>query len=151
MTRVFVDSSVWIDHLRGRSTPPTLALDGLLAAREALRPGIPIASILVGDLVLFEVLRGIDDERDYARTRAILLAFPQVRVGGRDLALAACAHYRRLRQIGITVRKAVDCLIATWCIANDAALLHSDRDFVPFEAHCGLRAFGAEAPRGAAH
>jgi predicted nucleic acid-binding protein len=151
VSRVFVDSSVWIDHLRGLPTPQTRDLDDLLAARELSLPQRRITPVLIGDLVLLEVLRGIDDERGYARTRAILLSFPQVRVGGSELAFAACAHCRRLRQIGITIRKTVDCLIAAWCIENDVALLHNDRDFVPFEAHCGLRAFDAGASRGAAH
>ncbi len=141
MNGVFVDSSVWIDHLRGLATPQTRDLDRLLATRETLVPGRLITPLLMGDLVLFEVLRGIDDERGYARTRAILLSFPQVRLGGGDQALAACAHYRRLRQLGITIRKSVDCLIAAWCITHDVALLHNDRDFAPFEAHCGLRGF----------
>jgi hypothetical protein len=144
VNRVFVDSSVWIDHLRGVSTRQTRDLDGLLVARETVLPGRPVTPLLIGDLVLFEVLRGIDDERGHARTRAILLSFPQVRLGGREQALAACAHYRRLRQLGVTIRKTVDCLIAAWCIANDVALLHSDRDFLPFEAHCGLRVFNAD-------
>ena len=38
------------------------------------------------------------------------------------------------------IRKMVDLLIATWCIANDMLLLHNDRDFEPFEKHLGLRA-----------
>ena len=131
MNRVFVDSSVWIDHLRGIATPQTRSLDKLLAAREAPRIDRPITPLLVGDLVLFEVLRGIDDERGHARTRAILLSFPQVQVAGSAQALAASNHYRRLRQLGITIRKTADCLIAAWCIANDVTLLHSDRDFLP--------------------
>lgn len=139
-----MDSSVWIDHLRGNATPQTRNLDDLLAAREAPRPGRRITPLLIGDLVLFEVLRGIDDERDHARTRGILLSFPQVRVCGTDEALAASIHYRRLRRMGITIRKTADCLIASWCIANDVKLLHNDRDFLPFEAHCGLRSFNSD-------
>ena len=100
------------------------------------------AQILVGDLVLLEVLRGITDERQHEATRAALLAFPQVRIGGTDMALAATDHYRSLRRRGITVRKAVDCLIAAWCITHDVPLLHADRDYAPFAAHCGLRVYG---------
>ena len=141
---VFVDSSVWIDHLRGTATAGTRALRGLL---DALDPdagtGDP-AEILVGDLVLLEVLRGVADDRQHDVTRAALLAFPQVRIGGTATALAAADHYRRLRRQGVTVRKAVDCLIAAWCIARDVPLLHADRDFTPFAEHCGLRVHGRE-------
>ena len=93
----------------------------------------------MGDLVLLEVLRGILDDRQQERTRQILLAFPQVALGGTETVLAAVGHYRGLRRRGITVRKTVDCLIATWCIARAVPLLHSDRDFLPFAEHCGLR------------
>jgi predicted nucleic acid-binding protein len=86
------------------------------------------------------VLRGVGDNRQHERTRRILLAFPQVTVGGMETALAAVDHYRALRRDGITVRKAVDCLIAAWCIEHDVPLLHSDRDFLPFVAKRGLRA-----------
>jgi predicted nucleic acid-binding protein len=39
------------------------------------------------------------------------------------------AELPRLRKRGVTVRKSVDVLIATWCIENDVELLHADRDF----------------------
>ena len=89
-----------------------------------------------------EVLRGIADEAAHARTREILLSFPQVGLAGTEAALAAAGHYRVLRRLGITVGKSVDCLIATWCIAQDVPLLHSDRDFEPFVQHRGLVAIG---------
>jgi predicted nucleic acid-binding protein len=135
---VFVDSSVWIDHLRGAATPGTLALRRLLDALDPDAGEDDPAEILVGDLVLLEVLRGISDDRQYDATRSALLAFPQVRIGGTATALAAVDHYRSLRRRGITVRKAVDCLIAAWCIARGVPLLHADRDFAPFAEHCGL-------------
>jgi hypothetical protein len=45
----------------------------------------------------------------------------------------------------VTVRKTVDTLIATRCLANDYDLLHSDRDFEPFAQHLGLRCVVCEA------
>jgi predicted nucleic acid-binding protein len=47
------------------------------------------------------------------------------------------------------VRKAVDCLIAAWCIEHAVPLLHADRDFIPFARHCGLRVYEGETERGA--
>jgi predicted nucleic acid-binding protein len=49
------------------------------------------------------------------------------------MAIAAAENYRRLRKRGVTVRKSVDVLIATWCIENDVELLHADRDFDAME------------------
>lgn len=95
--------------------------------------------VLVGDLVLVEVLRGIDDAGQRRRVRDALLAFDVVQVGGIATALAAAEHYAALRLIGRTVRKAVDCLIAAWCIEHGVPLLQADRDFLPLAHHRGLR------------
>jgi predicted nucleic acid-binding protein len=59
--------------------------------------------------------------------------------GGAALALAAAQHYRSLRASGVTVRSALDVLIAAYCIEQDYALLHRDRDFDAFEELRGLR------------
>jgi predicted nucleic acid-binding protein len=68
-----------------------------------------------------------------------MLSFEVVAVGGVGLALQAADNYRQLRRLGITVRKAIDLLIGTYCIAQDCDLLHSDRDFDPMAEHLGLR------------
>jgi predicted nucleic acid-binding protein len=60
-------------------------------------------------------------------------------MGGTNLALAAADNYRKLRKKGLTVRKTIDCLIATFCILNGHSLLHSDRDFDAFEKELGLQ------------
>ena len=54
------------------------------------------------------------------------------------LASAAARNYRRLRALGITVRKTADIIIGTFCIERGHALLHDDRDFAPMETHLGL-------------
>jgi predicted nucleic acid-binding protein len=136
--RVFVDSSVWIDHLRGIATPGAMELILLLDALDPDTGTREPNEIIVGDLVLLEVLRGIDDDGEYLATRRALTAFEQAEIGGTDIALAAVDHFRALRRHGITIRKAIDCLIAAWCIANGVPLLHSDRDFDPFARYCGL-------------
>ena len=61
------------------------------------------------------------------------------RSGGRALALRSARNYRWLRRRGITVRKTIDCLIATFAIELNIPLLHDDRDFEPFAEHLGLR------------
>lgn len=142
MTRLFVDSSVWIDLLRGVDSRETRLLREMLRQRDPLRapaePNGVAAEIVVGDVVLLEVLRGIDEERQRARVRETLLAFELVQVGGVATALAAVEHYVALRRQGSTMRKAIDCLIAAWCIEHGVPLLHADRDFLPFARHRGL-------------
>ena len=141
--RVLIDSSVWIDHLRGVRTRETAILGTLLMWLDPeLEPGghEEIADLLIGDLVLCEVLRGIPDPREHAVVKDVLLSFEVVTIGGAELALEAADHYRALRRLGLTVRKTIDLLIGTYCIANDCPLLHSDRDFDPMTRYMGLRA-----------
>ena len=134
-----MDSSVWIGFLRGEETPQTATLRHLL---DEIDPNSGIAEpplILVGDLVLFEVLRGVRSQRHHRAVLRMLQSHAQIDIGGAAVALRAAGHYRHLRGLGITIRKTVDCLIAAWCIENAVPLLHSDRDFEPFAEHCGLR------------
>ncbi|HHH39767.1 MAG TPA: hypothetical protein ENK50_09355, partial [Sedimenticola sp.] len=51
---------------------------------------------------------------------------------GENMAIKTADNYRFLRRKGITIRKTIDVIIATFCIENDFTLLHSDKDFEPF-------------------
>ena len=128
---VVVDSSVWIDYFNAAPNP----------ARDQLRHLLDDGDvrIVVPDLVYFEVLRGFRDERDFRQARLLLESLSIEDTGGAELALAAAQHFRGLRAMGITTRSAVDVLVAAFCIENDYALLHRDRDFDAFEALRGLR------------
>ena len=125
---ILVDSSVWIAELRGSKTPATTRLEAV-ARREPL---------LVGDLILLEVLQGARDEGHAQRIERGLRRFDVVPLLDADLAPQAARNYRRLRDMGITVRKIADVIIGTYCIERRCALLHDDRDFDPMERHLGL-------------
>jgi predicted nucleic acid-binding protein len=129
---VVVDSGVWIDFFNGANTPQSHALRDLLSHGEA--------TLVVPDLVLYEVLRGFRYERDYLQAQRLMLSMTIEDTGGQALAQQAAQHYRSLRAVGITVRSAIDVLVATFCIARGHALLHRDRDFDAFEELRGLRA-----------
>lgn len=126
---ILVDSSVWIDYFRGTITPQTEKLDALLGRQ-------PLA---IGDLMLVEVLQGFDGERDFQEARKLLTALTVVELGGQEIAIQAAKNFRALRRLGVTVRKTIDTVIATWCIVSAYELLHDDRDFHPFAQHLGLR------------
>ena len=126
---ILVDSSVWIDYFRGVRSPVTDRLDQWLGVEQ----------LIVGDLALTEVLQGFGDEASFRRAEALLADVPMVEIGGRDVAVEAALNYRRLRALGVTVRKTIDTLIATRCLVSGYSLLHSDRDFEPFVLHLGLR------------
>jgi len=128
---VVVDSSVWIDFFAGVDSAPRMTLRRLLHDGEV--------RIVVPDLVLFEVLRGFRGEREYRQARVLLESLSVEPVGGQALAVEAAQHYRSLRASGITVRKALDVLIASFCIQAGYTLLHRDRDFDAFERGRGLK------------
>lgn len=126
---ILVDSSVWIDFFRNEPTVQAEWLDRNLG----------IETLVVGDLILAEVLRGFKDHRGFNEARRLLAALEQLNLGGEAIAVASAKNFRKLRAKGVTVRGAVDVIIATRCIADGLHLLHSDRDFDAFEAHLGLQ------------
>jgi predicted nucleic acid-binding protein len=126
---VIVDTSVWMDYLRGVSTPQT---DWLHREMEKQRLGVV-------DLILCEVLQGVLEDRHFADVRRGLLTFEVFTTGGVEFSLAAAQNYRTLRARGKTIWKTVNCLIATFCILNDHVLLHANKDFDHFETELGLK------------
>ena len=95
-------------------------------------------SVATGDLILTEVLQGFRYDEDYLRARALFDALTLYAMLGRDIALASAENYRSLRKRGITVRKTVDVIIATFCVQQRIPLLFSNRDFKSFVVHLGL-------------
>ena len=130
---IFVDSSVWIDYFRGIATKETELLDRLLGVE-------PIAT---GDLVLAEVLQGFQSDRDFNQAKKLLTSLVMVEMLGQEIAIQAARNFRTLRERGVTVRKTIDTIIATYCIENELALLHSDRDFDAFVEHLNLQSAAA--------
>jgi hypothetical protein len=126
---ILVDSSVWVDYFRGNPTPQAERLDELLEKE-------PVA---IGDLILTEVLQGFRVEKDFNQARKLLTSLTVVDLCGHDIAIQAARNYRKLRALGVTIRKTIDTVIATRCIESGFTLLHSDRDFDPFVVHLGLR------------
>jgi len=129
---IVADTSVWIDHLRGRPSPEAQALDALLGQEP----------ILLGDLILYELLSGMRDDAAAARLREALAFFDLAGMAGPEVAEAAAAFFRELRGQGVTIRRTVDMFIATFCILNGHVLLQQDRDFAPLLCF-GLRLWGA--------
>jgi len=126
---VIVDTTVWIDYLRGTENPEASWL--IWQLREQ-----PLG---LTDLILCEVLQGIRDSRTLAQVRDDLLQFEVFHSGGTELAIAAAQNFQILRARGHTIRKTIDCLIATFCLEAGHELLHRDSDFDVFEKELGLR------------
>jgi predicted nucleic acid-binding protein len=131
---VIVDTTVWIDYLRGTENPETRWLE-----RELQRQRLGLT-----DLILCEVLQGIREQGAFVRVRADLLKFQVFQTGGSQLAMATAQNYRELRQRGYTVHTTIDCLIATFCLQAKHQLLHRNHDFDCFEKVLGLQVVHTE-------
>jgi predicted nucleic acid-binding protein len=126
---ILVDTSVWIDHLNNSPT-------GQVAR---LRELIPTTPLLIGDLILCEILRGLRSEREARLVERGLSRYETASLLDVNLAVRAAANYRFLRSKGTTIRKTIDIIIGTFCIEYGHVLLHDDRDFEPIVRFLGLR------------
>jgi len=127
---IVVDTSVWIDHFNDSATPEVARLRRIIANDGDL--------IVVGDLVLVELLQGVESAGEARKLLAELRKFDIRTIVGEAVAIQAAMNYRTLRGLGITIRKTVDLLIGTFCIENGMPLLHADRAFDHMERHLGL-------------
>lgn len=125
---VIIDTTVWIDYLRGSVTKETFWFE-----RELKRQRLGLT-----DLILCEVLQGVPGKTMARQVLRELFLFEIYDTGGQELAVAAARNFRLLRQRGRTVRKTIDGLIATFCLRQSFSLLHCDRDYNHFEEVLGL-------------
>jgi predicted nucleic acid-binding protein len=126
---ILVDTSVWIDYFNGVDNQQTAKLDGFLSS----------TVIVAGDLIVAELLQGFRHDKDVEIAQSLLAHLEQAQLCNTEIAIKSAQNYRLLRKQGITVRKTIDCLIATYCIKNEMPLLFSDRDFQPFVAILNLK------------
>jgi predicted nucleic acid-binding protein len=126
---IVVDSSVWIDYFNGKITKQTDLLDSLFG----------IELIVIGDIILTEVLQGFQEDKDFNKARKLFDSLIFRQMLGEELAVKSAENYRILRKKGVTVRKAIDVIIATFCVASDLPLLHSDKDFTTMVKHLNLK------------
>lgn len=127
---IVVDSSVWIGALANALNPQVEALFSIADRTQ----------ILLGDIVMLEVLRGVRSEAAARRVEADLRRFTLVQMLDVNISVRAAENYRHLRSVGITVRNTVDLIIGTFCIEHGHQLLHRDRDFDKMES-LGLKAY----------
>ena len=126
---IVVDTSVWIDYVNGVISSQTDLLDKELGK----------SRIVTGDLIITEFLQGFRDDRHYFEAKRMMESLEYYDFVGKDIAIKASENFRILRKKGITIRKTIDVLIATFCIEHKFALLHNDRDFDPMEKILGLK------------
>jgi predicted nucleic acid-binding protein len=126
---ILVDSSVWIDFFNGNEGSHVEKLYELLGTQ----------IIATGDLICVEVLQGFKNDAQFQLAKEALESLPYFALSNKDMALLSAKNYRFMRKNGVTVRKTIDVIIATFCIANNFKLLHADKDFLVMEEYLGLQ------------
>jgi len=126
---IVVDTSAWIDYFRGIVAPHTDILDTELQKNR----------IITGDLIIVELLQGFRNRKEYVQARKLIETLEYRDLAGKAIALKTAANFRLLRSKGITIRKTIDVIIATFCIENKFRLIHNDHDFDPMEKYLGLK------------
>lgn len=134
---VIVDTTVWVDFFADRPDPHVAALESSIKRKD---------DVCICGIILTEVLQGIRKEKDYKKIKDLfdrLIFFPMAYASF----IKAAEIYRSLRRKGITIRKPLDCMIASVAIEHGIPLLHNDRDFDLIEKHCGLKSVKLEERR----
>lgn len=126
---ILVDSSVWIDYVNGKVNAQT----------DFLHKSLGTEIICTGDLIMTEVLQGFTSDKSFSEALEFFEELHFFHLGGKELALASAENFRLLRKKGVTIRKTIDSVIATFCIKTEIELLHNDKDFDPFVVHLGLK------------
>lgn len=124
---ILVDTSAWVEFLRGTGSPVCNAVDRLLAG-----------DIAICDAISMEVLAGARDERQLLQLRGLLARCSTLPTTPAEYESAA-AMYRACRAGGETVRKLIDCLIGAVAVNADIEVLHADADFETLARHTDLR------------
>jgi len=136
---LIVDTTVWIDFFNPKIQSPEKNYLSRL-----IQDDYPV---YLCPIIYQEVLQGIREGNVFAEIKNILRQYQMVDV---DLMYAtdyAIDLYRHLRKKGITIRKSVDCLIASYAILGDMELLHNDSDFANIAKESELKICTASRER----
>jgi predicted nucleic acid-binding protein len=126
-----VDSSAWIEYLRGTGSPAHLEV------RAMVRRPTPAAGVT--EPVIMELLAGARDAAGFRKLRRLTGAMPLCRVDPVCDYTEGAALYKVLRSEGQTIRSITDCLIAAIAWRRDATVVHADADFDRIAARYPVR------------
>ena len=130
---VIVDSSVWIDCFN-----PKVKTSEKEILVQLIEKDYPI---YLCPIIYQEVLQGIRDDRMFEKIKHIFQQYRMINMDLLHVTNHAIDLYRRLRKKGITIRKSVDCLIASYAILTDMNLLHNDDDFTKISQGCNIKIY----------
>jgi len=130
---VIVDTSVWIDSFNPKiKTPEKKVLVQLIQNDNP---------IFLCPVIYQEILQGIKENKAFERIKFILQQYRMINIDLMYVTNHAIDLYRHLRKKGITIRKSIDCLIASYAIITDMYILHNDSDFTQIASESNLKIF----------
>jgi len=133
---IIVDTSVWIDSFNPKiKTPEKEVLVQLIQNDNP---------IFLCPIIYQEILQGIREDKAFERIRFILQQYRMIDIDLMYVTNHAVDLYRHLRKKGITIRKSMDCLIASYAIITDMYLLHNDSDFTQIASKSNLKIYNAD-------
>jgi predicted nucleic acid-binding protein len=112
-----IDTSAWIEYLRKTGSETNIEMRNVLTCRHH-----------ICDAVTMEILSGARDDINAKNLKRLLSRATVIETKPIDYHNAATI-YRACRQVGLTVRTQIDCLIAAIAIRTNTPLLHQDSDF----------------------
>ena len=130
---LIVDSSVWIDSFN-----PKIKSTEKEILRQLIFNDYPI---YLCPVIYQEVLQGIREDKIFEEVKYILQQYKMIEIDLMDVTNYAIGLYRHLRKKGITIRKSVDCLIASYAILEDMYILHNDSDFTQIAKESKLQIY----------
>lgn len=125
---ILVDTSVFIDFLRGIENESVAMLDKIIENR---------LSFGINNFIYQELLQGTKDEKEFSQLKLYLTSLPffDLKNGKESFEQAALINFR-CRRAGITIRSTIDLIIAQTAIENQLYLLHKDADFTNIAKIC---------------
>ncbi len=135
MPKLVVDSSVWIDFFNKKTSAEIEHLKLLLLTNAGASP------VIIFPVIMQEVLQGIESQRSYNIIKENLEGLEYLYYDAYLFAVKSAELYRSLKQKGVTIRKANDCLIASLCIEHKFSLFHKDKDFDNIAKHTALNIY----------
>ncbi len=126
---ILADTSAWVEYDRATGSQVDIRLTEMIGSN------VPLA---VTQPVIMEVLAGartVDRETDLRR---LLLRFHLLRFDADVDFDGAASIYRQCRQVGVTPRGLIDCMIVAVACREDATLLAADIDLSRVAAVAGI-------------
>jgi len=130
---IIVDTSVWIDSFN-----PKIETHEKYELVKLIQNNNPI---YLCPVIYQEILQGIKEDKIFERIKFILQQYRMIDIDLLYITNHAIDLYRHLRKKGITIRKSIDCLIASYAITTNMYLLHNDSDFTQIAAESKLKIY----------